>query len=131
MAGINKVALLGYLGKDPEVKELKGGKRVARVSLATSESYVDKSTGEKIEKTEWHNIVFWSPLSEIVAKYLQKGSRIHLDGKIETRSYEDKGVKKYITEIIAQSLTMLDFKKTTEEESKNNTINKDTDDLDF
>src|SRR5688572_25617587 len=111
MAGVNKVILLGNLGKDPEVRHLEGGVAVARLTLATNESYKDKS-GKRIEQTEWHNIVLWRGLAEVAEKYLKKGSQIYLEGKIRTRSWEDKeGVKKYTTEIVADTFTMLDGKK--------------------
>jgi single-strand DNA-binding protein len=107
MAGINKVILVGNLGKDPEIRSIEGGRKVANFSLATTESYKDKK-GERVDKTEWHNIVFWGPIADVIEKYLKKGSQIYLEGKITNRSYEDKeGVKKYITEIVGQNMTML------------------------
>ena len=107
MAGVNKVILLGNLGKDPEVKRLETGKSVANFSLATSEVYKNKE-GEKVTKTEWHNIVLWSPLAEIAESYLKKGSQLYLEGKISNRSYEDKeGVKKYISEVVGREITLL------------------------
>jgi len=107
MAGVNKVILLGHLGKDPEVKKLDSGKSVANFSLATSEVYKNKE-GEKVTNTEWHNIVLWSPLAEIAESYLKKGSQLYIEGKISNRSYEDKdGVKKYISEVVGRDLTLL------------------------
>ena len=107
MAGVNKVILLGNLGKDPEVKRLETGKSVANFSLATSEVYKNKE-GEKVTKTEWHNIVLWSPLAEIAESYLKKGSQLYLEGKISNRSYDDKeGVKKYISEVVGREITLL------------------------
>lgn len=107
MAGVNKVILVGNLGKDPEIRAIEGGRKVASFSLATTESYKDKK-GERVDKTEWHNIVFWGPIADVIEKYLKKGSQIYLEGKITNRSYEDKeGVKKYITEIVGQNMTML------------------------
>ena len=107
MAGVNKVILLGHLGKDPEVKKLDSGKSVANFSLATSEVYKNKE-GEKVTNTEWHNIVLWSPLAEIAESYLKKGSQLYLEGKISNRSYEDKdGVKKYISEVVGRDITLL------------------------
>lgn len=107
MAGINKVILVGNLGKDPEIRSLESGRKVANFSLATTESYKDKN-GERVDQTEWHNIVFWGPIAEVIEKYLKKGSQIYVEGKIRTRSYEDKeGVKKYITEILGEKMTML------------------------
>ena len=115
MAGsINKVILLGRLGADPEIRVSQDGKKIARFSLATSESWKDKSTNEKKEKTEWHKIViFSSGLAEISEKYLKKGSLIYIEGQISTRKYTDQsGVEKYITEIVLQGyncqLTMVD-----------------------
>jgi len=111
MAGVNKVILIGNLGKDPEVRHLENGATVASFSLATTESYKDKE-GKKVQQTEWHNIVVWRKLAEIAEKYLNKGSKIYLEGKIRTRSWEDKeGNKKYTTEIIGDTFTMLDGKK--------------------
>lgn len=107
MSGVNKVILLGNLGKDPEVRKLENGKSVANFSIATSETYKDKS-GEKVTNTEWHNIVLWSPLAEIAERYVKKGNQIYIEGKLTTRSYEDKeGVTKYVTEIVGRDLTLL------------------------
>ena len=115
MAGsINKVILLGRLGADPEIRVSQDGKKIARFSLATSESWKDKSTNEKKEKTEWHKIViFSSGLAEISEKYLKKGSLIYIEGQVSTRKYTDQsGLEKYITEIVLQGyncqLTMVD-----------------------
>ena len=111
MAGVNKVILVGNLGKDPEVRHLEGGATVANFSLATTESYKDKN-GQRVEQTEWHNIVVWRGLAEIAEKYLKKGSSIYLEGKIRTRSYDDKeGNKRYTTEILAETFTMLGKKE--------------------
>ncbi|MBL4655231.1 MAG: single-stranded DNA-binding protein [Bacteroidia bacterium] len=108
MKGINKVTLIGNLGKDPEVRYLEDGTAIAKFSLATTESYKNKA-GEKVESTEWHNIVLWRGLAEIAEKYLTKGKAIYLEGKIKSRSWEDKeGNKKYITEINGDNLLMLD-----------------------
>ena len=107
MAGINKAILVGNLGKDPEVRAIEGGRKVANFSLATTESYKDKN-GERVDSTEWHNIVFWGPIVDVIEKYLKKGSQVYIEGKIRTRSYDDKeGLKKYTTEIVGQTLTML------------------------
>lgn len=108
MKGVNKVILIGHLGKDPEVKYLDGNNVVANFPLATSESYVNKE-GQRIDQTEWHNIVVWRKLAEIAEKYLKKGSLIYLEGSIRTRSWEDQeGQKKYRTEILCQNFNMLD-----------------------
>ena len=111
MAGVNKVILVGNLGKDPEVRYLEGGTAVANFSLATTETYKDKS-GNKVEQTEWHNVVVWRGLAEIAEKYLHKGSQVYVEGKLRTRSWDDKdGVKRYSTEIIADNMTMLGGKR--------------------
>lgn len=107
MAGVNKVILVGNLGKDPEVKYLEGGTPLAKFSLATTEFFKDKS-GEKKEQTEWHNIILWRGLAEVAEKYLKKGDSVYIEGKIRSRSYDDKeGVKRYTFEIVADNLTML------------------------
>lgn len=110
MAGVNKVILVGNLGKDPEIKTFESGTKKASFSLATAESYKDKN-GEKKENTEWHNIVFWGNLVDVIDKYLKKGNQVYIEGKITSRSYDDKdGNKKYITEIVGTSLVMLGSK---------------------
>ena len=106
MAGINKVILVGHLGKDPEVRTIESGVKVARFSLATTEVYKDKN-GERKEITEWHNIVCWRNWADIAEQYLNKGKLIYIEGKLRTRSWEDNGVKRYATEIIADFFTML------------------------
>ena len=110
MSGVNKVILVGRLGKDPEVRNLDNGAIVANFTLATSESYKDKTTGEKKEVTEWHNIVLWRGLAEISQKYLHKGDLVYIEGKLRNRSWEKEGVTRYITEIIADNMTMLSTK---------------------
>jgi single-strand DNA-binding protein len=107
MSGVNKVILIGRLGKDPEVRNLDNGAVVANFSIATSESYKDRTTGEKKEITEWHNIVLWRGLAEIAQKYLKKGDMVYIEGKIRTRSWEKEGVTRYITEIVADNMNML------------------------
>ena len=110
MRGINKVILIGNLGKDPEVNHLEGGITVTKFPLATSEVYMDKN-GNRVEQTEWHNIVCWRKLAEIAEKFLKKGSAIYVEGKIKTRNYTDKeNQKRYFTEIVADTFTMLDRK---------------------
>lgn len=107
MAGVNKVILIGNLGKDPEVRHLDNGRAVANFSLATSEVYNNKN-GERVTNTEWHNIVMWTPLAELAEKYLKKGRQIYLEGKLQTRSYDDKdGNRKYITEIVASTMNFI------------------------
>jgi len=94
MKGLNKVMLIGHLGKDPEIQTFEGGKSLAKFSMATTETYKDK-TGARQEKTEWHNIVLWGVQAEIAQKYLRKGSLVYLEGKINTREYEKDGAKKF------------------------------------
>ncbi|WP_210461994.1 MULTISPECIES: single-stranded DNA-binding protein [Rufibacter] len=107
MASINKVILIGNLGKDPEVRHLEGGVAVARFPLATSETFKDKN-GDRQERTEWHNIVVWRGLAEVAEKYLKKGQSVYIEGRIRTNSYQDKdGVQRYSTEIVADNMTML------------------------
>jgi single-strand DNA-binding protein len=107
MAGVNKVILVGNLGKDPEIRTLENGRSVASFSLATSETYKNKA-GEKVTNTEWHNVVLWSPLAEIADKFLKKGNQVYIEGKITNRTYNDKdGNKKYITEIVGQNMTLI------------------------
>jgi len=110
MSGVNKVILVGHVGKDPEVRYLEGGVAVARFSLATSESYKNKN-GEKVEQTEWHNVTVWRQLAEIVDKYVKKGQLLYIEGKIRTRSVGEEGNKKYFTDIIADQMTMLGGKR--------------------
>jgi single-strand DNA-binding protein len=107
MSGVNKVILVGNLGKDPEVRYLEGGVAVAKFPLATSESYKGKD-GNRVDQTEWHNVVLWRGLAEVAEKYLHKGSSVYIEGKIRTRSWDDKeGNKRYSTEIVADQMTML------------------------
>lgn len=108
MAGINKVILVGNLGKDPEVRYLEGGTAVANFPLATSESYKDRSTGERKTATEWHNVVLWRGLAEIAEKYLKKGHQVYIEGKLRTRQWQDKeGQNRYTTEIVGDNMQML------------------------
>jgi single-strand DNA-binding protein len=106
MSGINKVILVGHLGKDPEVRYLEGGVSVTSFPLATSETF--NKDGRKVEQTEWHNIVMWRGLADVAAKFLQKGKLVYIEGKLRTRSFEDKeGIKKYTTEVVAENFTLL------------------------
>jgi single-strand DNA-binding protein len=108
MAGINKVILVGRLGRDPEIRYTPSGAAVANFTIATSEEWNDKETGQKQERTEWHRIVAWRRLGEICGEYLRKGSQIYIEGKLQTRSWEDRdGNKRYTTEIVAQNMQML------------------------
>ena len=106
--GVNKVILVGNLGADPEVKYMPNGNAVANVTLATSESWKDKQSGENREKTEWHRVVFFRRLAEIAGEYLKKGSQVYIEGKLQTRKWQDKnGVDRYTTEIVANEMQML------------------------
>ena len=107
MAGVNRVILIGNLGKDPEIRTTEGGVKVANFSLATTETYKGK-TGERMEKTEWHNIVLWRGLAEVAESYLKKGNTIYVEGRIRTRDWTDKdGNKRYTTEIEGDNMVML------------------------
>lgn len=108
-SGINKVIILGNLGNDPEVKYLPNGDAVTNFSIATGESWNDKQTGEKVEKTEWHRIVAFRKLGEICGEYLKKGSKVYIEGKLQTRKWQDQnGGDRYTTEIVANDMQMLD-----------------------
>ena len=107
MAGVNKVILVGNLGKDPEVRHLDNGRAVANFSMATSETYKNRQ-GERVTTTEWHNIVLWTPLAEVAEKFLKKGSQVYIEGKLTTRSWDDQeGNKRYTTEVVAREMKML------------------------
>jgi len=106
MSSVNKVILIGRLGKDPEVT-MANGVSLAKFSMATDESWKDKSSGEKQQKTEWHNIVAWRKTAELCGAYLRKGSQVYLEGKLQTRSWEKDGTKRYTTEIVADSVVFL------------------------
>ena len=106
--GVNKVILVGNLGNDPEVRYMPNGNAVANVSLATSETWKDKSTGEQQEKTEWHRVVFFNRLAEIIEQYVKKGTKLYVEGRLQTRSWEQDGVKRYSTEVVASEMQMLD-----------------------
>ncbi len=110
MRGVNKVMLIGNLGKDPDMQFLEGNIGVAKFSLATTETYKDRS-GKLISQTEWHTVVLWRGLAELAQKYLHKGSLVYIEGRLKTRSWEDKeGNKKFATEIVGDNLIMLDKK---------------------
>ncbi len=115
MSGINKVILVGHLGKDPELRYLEGGVSVVSFPLATSETF--NKDGRKVEQTEWHNIVMWRGLADIAAKFLQKGKLVYIEGKLRTRQFEDReGIKKYTTEVVAENFTLLGRKTDFENE---------------
>jgi len=125
MSGINKVILVGHLGKDPEVRHLDGNVTVASFPLATSETF--NKDGKRVEQTEWHNIVMWRGLAEVASKYLQKGKLVYIEGKLRTRSFEDKeGNKKYTTEVVAENFTMLGRKSDFEAPQNGNNGDKST-----
>ncbi|WP_439234919.1 single-stranded DNA-binding protein [Lonepinella koalarum] len=112
MAGVNKVIIVGWLGNDPEVRTMPNGDAVANISVATSESWTDKQTGERKEVTEWHRIIFYRRQAEIVEQYLHKGSQVYIEGKLKTRKWQDKnGTDHYTTEIQADVMQMLDKKE--------------------
>ncbi|MFH1321622.1 MAG: single-stranded DNA-binding protein [Bacteroidota bacterium] len=140
MAGVNKVILIGNLGRDPEVKYLENSVPVAKFPLATTETWKGKD-GEKKEHTEWHNIVLWRGLAEVTEKYLHKGDKAYIEGRLRTRSWEDKeGNKRYTTDVIADKMTMLSTKRgegeptdtpTGAEEADLTSTDNKTDDLPF
>jgi single-strand DNA-binding protein len=106
--GVNKVILVGNLGKDPEMKYTASGAAIANITVATSESWNDKQSGEKVEKTEWHRVVAFQRLAEIMGEYLKKGSQVYIEGQIQTRKWQDQnGADKYTTEIVARDMQML------------------------
>ncbi len=107
MAGVNKVILLGNLGKDPEIRTLESGTKLARISIATNDYFKNKS-GESIERTEWHNVILWRQRAELAEKFLQKGSQVYIEGRLQTRQWDDKdGNKRYTTEIIADVVNLV------------------------
>jgi single-strand DNA-binding protein len=109
--GVNKVILIGNLGRDPEVRYMPNGQAVANVTIATSESWKDKTSGEQKEQTEWHRVVFFRRLAEIAGEYLKKGSKVYIEGKLQTRKWQNKeGQDQYTTEIVANEMQMLDSK---------------------
>jgi len=148
MAGsVNKVILIGNLGKDPEVRHLENGASVANFSIATSEVYTDKNTGQKVENTDWHDVVVWRGLAGVVEKYVHKGTKVYIEGKLKKRSWVDKeNITRYTTEVIADQLTILSAKQDSTNKENNTpyssqgtpekpqsipSINETTDDLPF
>ncbi len=118
MSGVNKVIVLGRLGADPEVKNVSANQTVARLSIATSENWTDKE-GQKQERTEWHRIVVWGKLAELCGKYLTKGRQVYVEGRLQTRSWEDQqGQKKYTTEIVANTVQFLGGTNETSRDSR-------------
>lgn len=113
--GLNKVLIIGNLGNDPEIKYTQSGSPVANLSIATSERWKDKNSGEQKEQVEWHRVVLFSRLAEIAEQYLKKGSKVFVEGKLQTRDWEDsEGKKRYTTEIIAREMSMLDSRQAAE-----------------
>jgi single-strand DNA-binding protein len=106
--GVNKAIIVGNVGNDPEVRYMPNGNAVANVSIATSDTWKDRNTGEQQERTEWHRVVFFNRLAEIVEQYVKKGSKLYIEGRLQTRSWEQDGVKRYTTEIVANEMQMLD-----------------------
>ena len=119
-SGINKVILVGNLGQGPEVKYTAGGAAVTTLSLATSDSWKDKETGTDQERTEWHRVVLWRRLAEIAGEYLKKGSKIYIEGQLQTRKWEQDGQTRYTTEIVAKDIQFLDSKGNSESSERSN-----------
>ena len=131
MSGVNKAILIGNLGKDPEIRHLEGNRSVANFPLATSETYKNRD-GEKIETTEWHNIVLWNKLAEIAEKFLKKGDKLFVEGRIRTRKWEDKdGNTRYTTEINGDNMTMLSPRKEAVSDSFVQSPSQSSTDVDF
>jgi single-strand DNA-binding protein len=117
MASVNKVTIIGNLGRDPETRYMTNGEAVTNIAVATTESWKDKNTGEKKEVTEWHRITFYRKLAEIAGQYLKKGSQVYVEGRLQTRKWTDKdGIERYTTEIIADTMQMLGKKQDGEAE---------------
>jgi len=113
--GVNKVILIGNVGKDPDIKATNNGSTIANISVATSESWKDKSTGQQQERTEWHRVVFFGRLAEIVRDYLKQGSKVYIEGSLRTRKWQDQsGQDRYTTEIVASEMQMLDSRENVE-----------------
>lgn len=112
--GVNKVILVGTLGRDPETKYTQGGVAITSVSVATNESWKDKNTGEKQERTEWHNVTFFGKLAEIAGQYLKKGGLVYVEGKLRTDEYEKDGIKRWSTKVVADQMQMLGGKSGSE-----------------
>ena len=125
-SGINKVILVGNLGQDPEVKYTAGGAAVTTLSLATSESWKDKVTGSDQEKTEWHRVVLWRRLAEIAGEYLKKGSKVYIEGQLQTRKWEQDGQTRYTTEVVGRDMQFLDSRGSSSSDSSSyDDINQD------
>lgn len=117
--GINKVILVGTLGRDPELKYTASGAAIANITIATSESWNDKQSGEKVEKTEWHRVVAFQRLAEIMGEYLKKGAKVYIEGKLQTRKWQDKaGADRYTTEVVANDMMMLSARAEPKQDAK-------------
>ena len=130
--GINKVIIVGNLGADPDSRAMPSGNAVTNISVATSESWNDRETGEKQEKTEWHRVVFFNRLAEIAAQYLKKGSQVYVEGKLQTRKWEDKeGNERWTTEVVANQMQMLGDRMSGDISNDNASSSQSTSDNDF
>ena len=130
--GINKVIIVGNLGADPDSRAMPSGNAVTNISVATSESWNDRETGEKKEKTEWHRVVFFNRLAEIAAQYLKKGSQVYVEGKLQTRKWEDKeGNERWTTEVVANQMQMLGDRMSNDMSNDNASISQSSSDNDF
>ena len=130
--GINKVIIVGNLGADPDSRAMPSGNAVTNISVATSESWNDRDTGEKKEKTEWHRVVFFNRLAEIAAQYLKKGSQVYVEGKLQTRKWEDKeGNERWTTEVVANQMQMLGDRMSNDMSNDNASSSQSTSDNDF
>ena len=116
-SGINKVIIVGNLGQDPEIKYTAGGAAVTTLSIATSDSWKDKDSGMEQERTEWHRVVLWRRLAEVAGEYLKKGSKVYIEGQLQTRKWEQEGQTRYTTEIIARDMQFLDSRGSSNNES--------------
>lgn len=126
MASVNKVIIVGNLGKDPETRYMPNGEAVSNIAVATTESWKDKQSGEKKEQTEWHRITFYRKLSEVAGKYLKKGSQVYIEGKLQTRKWTDKeGIERYTTEIIADTMQMLGGRQSSDESQPSKPVSGD------
>ncbi|GIR17642.1 MAG: single-stranded DNA-binding protein [Gammaproteobacteria bacterium] len=130
--GVNKVLIIGNLGSDPEIKYTKAGDPVANLSIATSESWKDKNSGDLQEKVEWHRVVMFSRLAEIAEQYLKKGSKVFVEGKLQTRKWQDQeGKDRYTTEVVAKEMTMLDSRSTSQAQENSPKVESDKPKDDF
>ena len=130
--GINKVIIVGNLGADPDSRAMPSGNAVTNISVATSESWNDRETGEKQEKTEWHRVVFFNRLAEIAAQYLKKGSQVYIEGKLQTRKWEDKeGNERWTTEVVANQMQMLGDRMSNDMSNDNASSSQSSSDNDF